>query len=180
MTCHDPDVPGVTSAVAASLSAVAASFAVLVAWATFRGQLFEMARQAHLDLTTGEVAAARDVLGKICFQTTDRIEREDLDEIRRAWFTVLWCFQRLDATRRRIERSHLITRREPLRYLDELVADQLKFLNEDYDIVRRRLAAADPGLSDGSSKAAYRRLFPAVHPELPIGGWAATDPSSMS
>lgn len=169
------------AALAAVLSATAAFLAAAIAWTTFRGQLFELARQAHIDLTTGEVGRARDILGGVRFQESDQIPADDVEAVRQAWFTVLWCFQRLAAARHRITAAGR-TGGAPLAYFDKLVADQLRFMNEDYDIVRRRIVLAVPVLSDDDSKKEFPGLFNGVHEgRYTLGQWtkpaAAQQPS---
>lgn len=160
------------AALAGVLSATAAFLAAAIAWTNFRGQLFELARQAHIDLTTGEVAQARNVLGGVCFQESEQIPASDVEDAREAWFTVLWCFQRLAAARRRIVSAGR-TGRAPLIYFDELVGDQLRFMNEDYDVVRPRITRVVPALSDDDSKKMFPELFRGVHRgRYKLGEWA--------
>ncbi|MBN9739409.1 MULTISPECIES: hypothetical protein [unclassified Pseudonocardia] len=162
----------IVAAFAGVLSATAALLAVVIARMTFRGQLMELARQAHIDLTTGEVAQARNVLGGVSFQESERIRAGDIEATRQAWFTVLWCFQRLAAARHRIASAGRVGR-APLMYFDELVGDQLRFMNEDYDVVRPRILRAVPALSDCDSKKSFPALFNGVHQgRYELGLWA--------
>lgn len=95
------------SAVAGLGSAALAIAAVAVALAAFQSERrrarWENARALHHDLTTGEVATARNRMGRLHYGSytnsplsTAEAETElDLQ----AYYTVLWCFERIQAGR---------------------------------------------------------------------------------
>ena len=81
----------------------------MISWRVYTYQRqqthFQLALSLHRDLTTGEVAKARDKLGAIQHGNEDvkgPVSNADAVE---AYFTVLWCFERIHAGERTL-RSH--------------------------------------------------------------------------
>jgi hypothetical protein len=94
------DLGTLISAVSGIAAFVSVMVAVVVAMSQRRRGNFELARALHAELTTGIVADARDRL------TTFRLRgypaqpnRSDLDRLLRDYFTLLWCFERIEAGR---------------------------------------------------------------------------------
>ncbi|MER5638002.1 hypothetical protein ABT095_13710 [Kitasatospora sp. NPDC002227] len=124
-------------------SGVGAVASVVGAWAVYRGQTrqvdFELARTLHLDLTSGEVALARDLL------TTFRTgQRPYGPEVLAAYFTLLWCFERILQGRRSMIRSPFdrLRRSAAVRFLDEALAMHLASWERNLPEIRQRLDAA--------------------------------------
>lgn len=88
------------------LSTVIAVAAVVIALAAYRFERrrahFEIARTLHQDLTTGEVARSRKILGELHYGTFEGPSTElDLPSALTAYFTVLWSFERIEAGKKR-------------------------------------------------------------------------------
>jgi hypothetical protein len=93
----------VVTTVSVLLSACALVLSIYVALRQRRRDGLELARTLHADLTTGAVAEARNVLGSLRRGgrlTTD----EDTARAMNAYFTILWCFERIDAGRLTLRR----------------------------------------------------------------------------
>ncbi|MDY0815468.1 hypothetical protein [Kitasatospora purpeofusca] len=124
-------------------SGVGALASVAGAWAVYRGQTrqvdFELARTLHLDLTSGEVALARYVL--VSFR---RGQHPYGPEVLAAYFTMLWCFERVLQGRRSMIRSPLdrVRRSSPVRFLDEALAMHVASWERNLPEIRRRLNEA--------------------------------------
>ncbi|MGW0734529.1 hypothetical protein [Streptomyces sp. NPDC002851] len=156
-------IVAVVSAVIAALSVV---WARRLARGTFTDSAFELARSLHHDLTTGDVAKARDLL-----ESFGRGARpQDADgayaaTVRDAYFTLLWCFERVWAGRRSLvaDQNHQETR-AAVKFLDEMITWHVAHWADSWPSLRAALTAPDmvPGLSDGDSLAALRNLAEAV------------------
>ncbi|MGY0461538.1 hypothetical protein ACW14Y_14920 [Kitasatospora sp. cg17-2] len=124
-------------------SGVGALASVAGAWAVYRGQTrqvdFELARTLHLDLTSGEVALARYTL--VAFR---RGQQPYGPEVLAAYFTMLWCFERVLQGRRSMIRSPLdrVRRSSPVRFLDEAIAMHVASWERNLPEIRRRLIEA--------------------------------------
>lgn len=121
-------------------------------------QLFERARAAHTDLTSGPVAAARGRLGAFSRAQRDhetarhaadttamtkaakrRGKLEQAPVLRDDWFTLLWCFQRLRAVDDVLVREPKGLGEAPREFLWRLVGPQLGFLNHEATYTRAGL-----------------------------------------
>lgn len=124
-------------------SGVGALASVAGAWAVYRGQTrqvdFELARTLHLDLTSGEVALARYVL--VSFR---RGQQAYGPEVLAAYFTMLWCFERVLQGRRSMIRSPFdrLRRSSPVRFLDEALAMHVASWERNLPEIRQRLNEA--------------------------------------
>jgi hypothetical protein len=92
------------SALAGVSSTVLALAAVVVALVAFRSEhqraRFEGARALHHDLTTGEVAAARKVIASLHYGGFGSSSAPmDWSDALTSYFTLLWCFERIEAGR---------------------------------------------------------------------------------
>jgi len=128
------------------VDAVVAVAAVLVAVVVYLGGSqrsdFEIARTLHLDLTSGEVARARDLLGVLMHGTAAQISRLDKSDARTAYFTLLWCFERILNGRRALVQGKLLRRRSrAVRFLDEALAWHLDYWAVGVDLIRAPLTA---------------------------------------
>ncbi|MFJ8535462.1 hypothetical protein [Streptomyces sp. NPDC093591] len=81
-----------------SIVSLCTSIAVFY-WQRWHGD-FDLARILHADLTGGEVAKARDLLGTLV-HSPGSFRDDGLPEARTAYFTLLWCFERLYVGRQR-------------------------------------------------------------------------------
>ncbi|WJV51752.1 hypothetical protein [Streptomyces flavofungini] len=121
---------------------------------------FDLARMLHADLTTGEVARARDVLGTFIHDPRT-LDSEDLRDVRTAYFTVLWCFERLYAGRRAIRDGGAASRR-PLRFLDHMISGQVSYWDQNLPWIREELEQHPGGVHDSESLRAFTELRHAV------------------
>lgn len=143
-------------------SAVVALIALAVSVAAFFVQRkygdFELARTLHADLTTGDVARAREDLGTLVHDP-QRINEGDLLRVRASYFTLLWCFERIYAGRCTIASRSRHARRRPLRFLDSMIRWQLEYWAGNLPQVRteleRRLGSP---LSDSRSLEGFEAL----------------------
>lgn len=121
---------------------------------------FDLARVLHTDLTSGEVAKARDLLGTL-LRSPDAVGDDALPGVRTAYFTVLWSFERLYAGRRAIEDGGTASRR-PLRFLDRLINWPLAYWSENLPRVREILEQRLGPVEDDHSLHAFEELKRAV------------------
>jgi len=157
--------------------AVAVAFAsLLLSLAAFKVQQrrtnMELARSLHHDLTSGEVAKARESLGTITRDTTvapsDRAERRTwYVRARTDYFTLLWCFERIWAGRKAIIADYRTgAASRPCRYLDNLIGWHVRNWAFDLPVIRQILnnelgsepAEDDDGVLDRDSSMAFRKL----------------------
>ena len=128
-----------------------------------RQEDFGLARELHSDLTTGEVARAREDLGTLVHDGS-RIKDEDLPRVRTAYFTLLWCFERIYAGRCAIADRRFM-RNRPLEFLDRMIRWQVGYWAENMDEARselgRRLGVQ---ISDESSREALAALHRDIRP----------------
>ncbi len=86
---------------------------VVVAVIVYVGQTsrvnFELARSLHSDLTSGDVARARDQLGTLMYSSTQSSNLKG-DELLVSYFTLLWCFERIYYGRESLVKSSLTRR----------------------------------------------------------------------
>jgi hypothetical protein len=173
------------SAAAGRRSAAASAASELTARRAYGQQLYELARSVHEDLTTGEVAEARDRLGTLVrarrrlwgnpiepHHTHDTAIRDAYDpspdghrmaQLRRDWFTLLWCFQRVNAALDLLAEAPSEVahgrQRDPRNFLADLIRDQVRFLNTDATDVRAALEEYDKRpVDDRESSQAFRDL----------------------
>jgi hypothetical protein len=90
-----------TSIISTLIAILSATVAILVFRRQRRLADFELARSLHQDLTSGEVARARDLLANLAYRGGGHTleEAPAIEAVRSAYFTVLWCFERIDAGR---------------------------------------------------------------------------------
>ncbi|MGW3448852.1 hypothetical protein [Streptomyces sp. NPDC001076] len=143
--------------------------AVVVALVAFRAEhrraWFETARVLHQDLTTGEVALARRLVGSLRYgDFGSPARRNDWAATLTACFTLLWCFERIEGGRTALLRGGVRSvprSADAVRYLDGLVAWHVA--EYGFAVARRKLAeAADTEISDGESAAGFQRLLRAL------------------
>ncbi|MEU5316949.1 hypothetical protein AB0G67_09510 [Streptomyces sp. NPDC021056] len=142
-------------------TAVVSLFALGTAIAAYRRQRrsedFKLARDLHSDLTSGEVARAREDLGTLVYDGS-RIADDDLPRVRNSYFAVLWCFERIYAGRCAIADGWFFENR-PLKLLDRLVGWQVRWWSENVgdvkEVLEDRLGVP---LSDGNSRLALEAL----------------------
>lgn len=143
-----------------SIGSLCASIAVFY-WQRRHGH-FDLARILHADLTGGEVAKARDVLGTLV-HAPGSIRDDGLPEARTAYFTLLWCFEGIYAGRRAIQDGGTASRR-PLRFLDRLISNQLVYWSANLPRVRGELERRLGPIDDEQSRWAFEELKRAVLP----------------
>jgi hypothetical protein len=82
-------------------SVIIALVATGVTWRVYtyqrRQNQLALALALHQDLTTGEVAAARDVIGTLWYADEPTRGPVTNKEVLTAYFTILWCFERIYA-----------------------------------------------------------------------------------
>ncbi|WP_371552481.1 hypothetical protein OG266_43965 [Streptomyces sp. NBC_00554] len=142
-------------------TAVVSLFALGIAVAAYRRQRrvedFKLARDLHTDLTSGEVARAREDLGTLVYDGS-RIADDDLPRVRNSYFAVLWCFERIYAGRCAIADGWSFGNR-PLKLLDRLVGWQVRWWSENVGHVKQVLEdRLGVPLSDGNSRMALDAL----------------------
>jgi hypothetical protein len=158
------------SALAGVSSTVLALAAVVVALLAFRSEhqraRFEGARALHHDLTTGEVAAARKIVGSLHYGDFGATSGPaDWNQALTSYFTLLWCFERIEAGRTVLSRGVVrrLRRGEAVDYLDALVAWHVAEYACGFAIARRKLAEASAEeVSDGDSASGFGRLLLAL------------------
>lgn len=159
------------SALAGVSSTVLALAAVVVALVAFRSEhrraRFEGARALHHDLTTGEIAAARKTVGSLHYgDFGSSSSPADWSQALTAYFTLLWCFERIEAGRMALARGVVRAgqrKDEAVDYLDALVAWHVAEYACGFSIARRKLAEASAAeVSDGDSAAGFSRLLLAL------------------
>ncbi|MBT2535417.1 hypothetical protein [Arthrobacter sp. ISL-69] len=88
-----------SEAIWATLAAVASAIAAFVSWMTAHTALKTSRRQHSVgllaDLTTGEVAGARDRIGNWLYGTHDQHSRISKPELIQAYYVVAWALERL-------------------------------------------------------------------------------------
>ncbi|MEZ0108467.1 hypothetical protein ABH920_002468 [Catenulispora sp. EB89] len=158
------------SALGAIVALGAAGFTALQARVQHRREDFELARALHTDLTTGLVADARALLGTVTF-TDAASPGHDVGDVRRAYFTLLWSFERIEGGRSSMTDRHRRPKDKPdaVDFLDKLINWHVRFWNSDsgFPKIRDWLAdeLGDP-VSDKDSVAAFERL--ALHFPEPV------------
>ncbi|MEU9979240.1 hypothetical protein [Streptomyces sp. NPDC051014] len=176
------------SALAGVSSTALALAAVVVALVAFRAEhrraRFETARALHQDLTTGEVASARRLVGSLHYGDFGSIARtNDWASALTAYFTLLWCFERIEGGRTALLRGGVRSfprfprSADAVRYLDGLVAWHVAEYACGFAVTRRKIAeAAATEISDGESAAGFRRLLRALQDDGIIDrGYGAGD-----
>lgn len=93
------DLPTFAALAAASASAIAAYFSWSVARSSLLTERRRYAAGLQADLTTGEVAAARNVIGTWLYGPHDRHSQIEEGELIQAYYTVAWAIERLAAGR---------------------------------------------------------------------------------
>jgi hypothetical protein len=158
----------------AALSLVVSVSSVLVALAAFRVQRrrtnMELARSLHFDLTSGEVAKARETLGTIVYDREAMIPRNEVSrkarfvEARTDYFTLLWCFERISAGRVTITADDRAGTGGPAcRYLDRIIGWHLRSWAKDLPVVRQVIELElGVQLDDEDSCAAFGDLCGAL------------------
>ncbi|MEU5255152.1 hypothetical protein [Streptomyces longwoodensis] len=159
------------SALAGVSSTALALAAVVVALVAFRAEhrraRFETARALHQDLTTGEVALARRLIGSLHYGDFGSLARtNDWASALTAYFTLLWCFERIEGGRTALLRGGVRSfprSADAVRYLDGLVAWHVAEYACGFAVARRKLAeAAATEIADGESAASFQRLLRAL------------------
>jgi hypothetical protein len=136
------------------IALLSAAVAVLVFLRQRRQSDFELARSLHQDLTSGEVARARDLLGTVHYAGSRTLADAGAAEaVRAAYFTVLWCFERIHAGR-------LVLARSPAAraFLDELIRWHVAEWWRGLDYVKTALIAHFGELYDADSRKSLDHL----------------------
>ncbi|MFI6758841.1 hypothetical protein ACIBF5_06805 [Micromonospora sp. NPDC050417] len=148
--------------VATIVSTLLAAGALTVSIAAFRGQRrredFELARSLHEDLTSGEVAQARDRLGNLV-RSKGSLDPDQKRQAMTAYFTLLWCFERIDIGRRTLATS---PSKRALHFLINSIRWHVEEWEKMLPEVRRRLADGSKEPDDGDSTKALGQLVEAV------------------
>lgn len=156
------------SVVAGLGSAALAVAAVAVALTAFQSERrrarWENARALHHDLTTGEVAAARNRMGRLHYgsysnsplSTAEAETEMDLQ----AYYTLLWCFERINAGRESLVRaSNKLPSDGAVEYLEDLIRWHVAEYACGFRRARNALATRTGNpLSDKQSQAGFSEL----------------------
>lgn len=157
-----------------AFSLVVAAGSLLLALAAFKVQRrrtnMEVARTLHFDLTTGEVAKARESLGTI---TRDRqvltsgdpaARKARFVDARTDYFTLLWCFERIWAARLAItDDEGREGQGAACRYLDQLVGWHVRNWARDLPVVKNVLELELASrIQDQDSSLAFGKLSGAL------------------
>ncbi|WP_141714195.1 hypothetical protein [Micromonospora inyonensis] len=131
------------------MSLVALGVSLVVQWGQRRREDFELARSLHQDLTSGEVAQARDILGGLV--RSDRaLDATSSVEATRAYFTLLWCFER-------IEVGLQISSGRPRQFLTRAIRWHVLEWERDIVVAKRKIEKCrGAGIDDERSQAAPR------------------------
>jgi hypothetical protein len=158
------------SALAGVSSTVLALAAVVVALLAFRSEhqraRFEGARALHHDLTTGEVAAARKIVGGLHYgDFGSGSGPADWSQALTSYFTLLWCFERIEAGRTALARGVARGKRrdKAIDYLDALITWHVAEYACGFAIARRKLSeVSSEEISDDDSASGFGRLLIAL------------------
>lgn len=172
-----------TSVIGAAVSVVAAAYSVAQTRVQHRREDFELARSLHADLTAGPVADARDLLGTVAFGKAFEHQLLDTQDIRRSYYVLLWCFERILGGRRSM-RSR--SKRQPnpaVDYLDDLIGWHVASWFVNFPAIRTDLEKRTKTmLDDRQSRAAYEELFLQLFGTDPVAKFTAvglTPPSDL-
>lgn len=129
-----------------AIATVAAVASAIGAWWVYRSQSragdFELARSLHQDLTSGEVARARDTL------TRYRRGGEYSSDVVHAYFTLIWCFERIWRGRESIVRRAQNSASHPaVDFLDDCIDWHVLEWHRDFPEIRMKIRA-EPSVSD--------------------------------
>lgn len=150
------------SDVIAALAAVlAVAVAAFVYWGQRRAGHMEVARSLHVDLTTGEVARARELLGTLRYGTPQAKGAIDPASALTGYFAILWCFERIQAGRVSLmDRTLWGGRPAAVRFLDDLVHWHVVEWQSGLPLVRATLEQLTGSpIDDAQSGAAFARLL---------------------
>ncbi|MEY9929003.1 hypothetical protein ABH926_003643 [Catenulispora sp. GP43] len=144
------------------VSAVAAVGAVIYAARQARVQHrredFELARSLHADLTSGLVAEARNILSAVPEKRRGFDRQLDIVQIANAYFTLLWCFERVYSGRQSIARRDRTP--DAVVFLDSLVTWHVARWWGAFADVRREIGDQTKGaINDQYARVGYERLF---------------------
>ncbi|MEU5882813.1 hypothetical protein [Spirillospora sp. NPDC047279] len=144
-----------------AVSALISVTAVMVVYAlNRRHDYYELARSLHEDLTSGQVAGARDALGTLVHGPP----QPDLDfapqKIRHAYFTLLWAFERIQAGRHHMARGSVLGGgKAARRYLDGMIRWHVREWASGLPMVRERLEdLTGESMTDSDSLQAFEEL----------------------
>jgi hypothetical protein len=125
----------------------------------------ELARSLHAELTSGEVAQARDTLGTIVYDRQMMVSgdkasrRARYAKARTDYFTLLWCFERINAGRDTIiADDHAGKNGVACKYLDEIIGWHVLTWIKDLPTVKRVLENELGDMDDKDSWKAFREL----------------------
>lgn len=150
-----------TNVLALAISLVAVLVAAVVYLGENRRADLEVARSLHLDLTSGEVAEARRLLGTLRYGAPSELGRIDASDALTAYFTLLWCFERVAAGRRSLLRGQLLGRRgRAVAFLDEAIHWHLIEWRAGLPMAKSRLTERlGSAIDDSQSRDALRWLL---------------------
>lgn len=143
------------AAVSSTLIALlSATVAILVFRRQRRQADFELARSLHQDLTSGDVAHARDLLATLHYPGSRVLDDPaGAEAIRSAYFTVLWSFERVHAGRQVLANAPAART-----FLDDLIRWHVAEWWQRLDDVKAILVAHFAGLDDTESRRSLDQL----------------------
>jgi hypothetical protein len=151
------------TAVVSSLVAVGAvGYTMVQTRFQYRREDFELARALHADLTTGAVADARNTLAIVSESKRGYVRKIDINRITDAYFTLLWCFERVYSGRQSMANRRARGRGTPdaVAFLDELVAWHVaRWWEALADAQREIRVRTRNAIDDRLVRAGYEQLF---------------------
>jgi hypothetical protein len=97
-----------------------------------------------------------------------RFTPDDLPEVRTAYFTLLWCFERI-YLRRRVMAAGRVPSKRPLRLLDDLVTYQVRYWDENLPAIKQAIEALGD-VKDEREREALIKLISDIQGES-VGGY---------
>ncbi|MGC4878374.1 hypothetical protein ACLQ26_19215 [Micromonospora sp. DT43] len=134
-----------------AISLVALGVSLIVQREQRRYQDFELARSLHHDVSTGEVAQARHLLGTLV-RSSEPIDGTAKREALQAYFTLLWCFERIYVGHQTMGPGR------PQRFLAEAVRWHVLEWDREIGAAKRKLEDQPGEIDDVHSREGLRKL----------------------
>lgn len=146
------------SAVSATVAIGAVVYAAHQTRVQHRREDFELARSLHADLTSGSVAEARNTLSVVPENQRGFERQWEIDQIANAYFTLLWCFERIYCGRQSIAGRGRTP--DAVVFLDSLVTWHVARWWGAFADVRREIGEKTNGaINDRYARVGFDRLF---------------------
>lgn len=161
----------IASVVSAALGLAAIAIAVRVHQTEYRRSRFETARSLLQDLNSGETATVRHYVARLHYGIFNSRRSPDLGDADQAalyfaaYYTMLWCFERVEAGRTSLVAGGRGIDHDPvIEYLDNRLAWHVAEFACAIPQARARLATTvhDGEVKDRDSVAGFHRLLSAL------------------